>query len=133
MGGRGAAEGCSALELPQIPDRPRRLYRRRIPGIGRASGYAGENRGRADAGPRRFRPKRVAIRVPEASRKEHRTSELTGPATNRLGVTAAVALARLLRLGYYALGKWRQTGRRKRHGRERDSNLRKTRCVLRQG
>ena len=28
MGGRGAAEGRSALELPQIPDRPRRLHRR---------------------------------------------------------------------------------------------------------
>ena len=28
MGGRGAAEGSAALELPQIPDRPRRLYRR---------------------------------------------------------------------------------------------------------
>ena len=37
MGGRGAAEGCAALELPQVPDRPRRLYRRRIPGIGRTT------------------------------------------------------------------------------------------------
>ena len=31
MGGRGAAEGCSALELPQISDRPRRLHRRSLP------------------------------------------------------------------------------------------------------
>ena len=50
MGGRGAAEGCSTLELPQIPDRPGRLYRRRIPAIGRARGYAGENRDRAGTG-----------------------------------------------------------------------------------
>ena len=39
MGGGGAAEGCSTLELPQIPDRPRRLYRRRLPGICRTRGY----------------------------------------------------------------------------------------------
>ena len=50
MGGRGPAEGCSALELPQIPDRPRRLYRGSLPGIGRAGGYARENRHRAGAG-----------------------------------------------------------------------------------
>jgi hypothetical protein len=36
MGGGGAAKGCAALELPQIPRRSRRLYRRRIPGIRRA-------------------------------------------------------------------------------------------------
>lgn len=30
MGRRGATERSSALELPQIPDRPRRLYRRRV-------------------------------------------------------------------------------------------------------
>ncbi len=50
MGGGGTAEGCSALELPQIPDWPRRLYRGRIPGIGRTTGYAGENRHCAGAG-----------------------------------------------------------------------------------
>jgi Glutathione peroxidase len=50
MGGAGAGEGCSALELPQIPDRPRRLYRRRIPGVGRTRGYTGENRHRAGVG-----------------------------------------------------------------------------------
>ena len=50
MGGRGAAKGCSALELPQIPDRPRRLYRRGLSGIGRALRYAGQNRHRAGAG-----------------------------------------------------------------------------------
>lgn len=31
LGGRGAAEGRAALEFPQIPDRPRRLHRRRLP------------------------------------------------------------------------------------------------------
>jgi peptidoglycan/xylan/chitin deacetylase (PgdA/CDA1 family) len=39
---------------------------------------------------------------------------LADPAANRLGVTAAVALARLLRLGYY-VGAWGQTGRWQRH------------------
>src|ERR1043166_8670602 len=32
MGGRGAAEGFAALELPQIPDRPGWLYRRCLSG-----------------------------------------------------------------------------------------------------
>jgi hypothetical protein len=50
MGGGGAAEGCSALELPQIPHRPRRLYRGRLPGIGGTTGYKGKNRHRAGAG-----------------------------------------------------------------------------------
>ena len=59
MGSGGAAEGCSALELPQIPDRPRRLYRRSLPGIGRPLGYAGENRHCAGAGAKCFRTKRL--------------------------------------------------------------------------
>ena len=57
-GSGSAAEGCSALELPQIPDRPRRLYRRRLPGIRRPRGYTGENRHRAGADLKRFRAKR---------------------------------------------------------------------------
>src|SRR5215211_1834474 len=44
MGGGGAAEGGPALELPQISDRPGRLYRRSVPGERRTGGYAGENR-----------------------------------------------------------------------------------------
>ncbi len=44
MGRGGAAEGCSALELPQISDRPRRLHRGSISGDRRTVGYAGQNR-----------------------------------------------------------------------------------------
>jgi len=44
MGGRRAAEGCAALELSQIAGRPRRLYRRGLPGDRRTIGYARQNR-----------------------------------------------------------------------------------------
>ena len=63
MGGGGAAEGCSTLELPQIPDRPGRLYRGRIPGIGRTGGYPDQDRDRAGAGTECFRAKWIAIRA----------------------------------------------------------------------
>ena len=71
MGGGGAAEGCSAVELPQVPDRPGRLHRGRIPGIGRTRGYQGQNRHRAGAGTERFRTKWIAVRATETRQKRH--------------------------------------------------------------
>jgi len=65
MGGGGAAEGCSTLELPQILDRPGWLHRRRIPGIGRTGGHQDQNRHRAGADPKCFGAKRLAIRAKE--------------------------------------------------------------------
>ena len=50
MGRGGAAEGCSALELPQISDRPRRLYRGSLSLSRRADRYAGQDRHCAGAG-----------------------------------------------------------------------------------
>jgi glutathione peroxidase len=44
LGSRRATEGCAALELSQISGRPRRLYRRGLPGDRRTIGYARQNR-----------------------------------------------------------------------------------------
>jgi glutathione peroxidase len=71
MGSRGAAEGCSQVELPQIPDRARRLHRRRIPGIGRTGGYKGQDGHRAGADTECFRSQRIAARAANASKTTH--------------------------------------------------------------
>ena len=49
MGRRGAAEGCPALELSQISDRPRRLHRGGFSRDRRTDGYASQNRDCAGA------------------------------------------------------------------------------------
>jgi hypothetical protein len=92
MGGGGAAEGCSALELPQIPDRPRRLYRRSIPGIRRTNGYAGEDRHCAGAG---------GFLTASGSRTAINRSELTCSLDkSAIGDKRRVAVAAQVQLGY---------------------------------
>ena len=79
MGRRGAAEGCSALELPQIPDRPRRLYRRSLPRI------ASNRRIRASKPPSRGRFAERAERSRNGNASKATSPELTGPADKSAG------------------------------------------------
>ena len=49
MGRGGTTEGCAEVELSQIPDRPRRLYRRGISVLDRADRYEDQDGRRAGA------------------------------------------------------------------------------------
>ena len=90
MGGRSAAEGCAALELPQISDRPRRLHRRRLP--------------RA-VEPTDTRVKTAIARALADYLTTHISPELTGSAQIGPSSIKAVAVAAPVQLGYDAQGR----------------------------
>src|SRR3978361_215535 len=82
MGRRGTAEGCSALELSQISGRPRRLYRRGVPGNRGADRHASQNRDcagiRGDLTHGDFAQSRLPVRLKKTLQIRTPLRELTG-------------------------------------------------------
>ena len=120
MGRGGAAEGRSALELPQISDRPRRLYRRRLPGVRRTDRYARQDRHRTGA--RGFLNARLAAELTAISDKSSHNRRRRQPLPWR----------GRLQLGYYVVGAGSGPDDGQKPVPGAGSDLGKTRCVLRQ-